>query len=166
MDTEQYKKKILPLRSKLFNYAHKLLNNTEEAEDIVQETLLKLWYNRENLERHQNISGLCMLITKNLCLNKLNESNRNSVSIENHGETFADHSTPLRIVENRDEVDTILKIIDRLPPLQQLVLRMRHLEDYETEEIAEITGASEESVRMNLSRARRKVKELFLKIEQ
>ena len=161
-DIEQYKQEVLPLRKKLLNYARKLLNNTEEAEDIVQEVLLKLWCNRESLGKYQNIPGVSMQITKNLCINKLNEYNRHSIPIEEHTGAFADYSTPLQKLEDRDNVDSVLKIIDHLPPLQQLILRMKHLEGYETEEIAKITGASEESVRMNLSRARRKVKELFL----
>lgn len=166
MNAEQYKKEILPLREKLLNYAKKLLSDTEEAEDIVQEVLLKLWYIREDLGKYGNIPGLSMQMTKNLCINKLNETGRNHISIETQSILFTDDSTPLQKLEERDKVDNVLKIIDRLPPLQQLILRMKHLEEYETEEIAEITGTSVESVRMNLSRARRKVKELFLKTER
>ena len=166
MESEQYKKEILPIRNKLFSYALKLLNNTVEAEDIVQETLLKLWYNRNNLGEYRNIPGLAMQITKNLCINKLNEISRNHISLDSHTISIVEHTTPLKILEEQDKMENILKIIDQLPPLQQLIIRMKHLEGYENKEIAEITGSSEESVRMNISRGRQKIKELFLKIGQ
>lgn len=46
MEQEQFKKEILPLREKLFLYARRLLDNPEDAEDVMQEVFLKLWYMR------------------------------------------------------------------------------------------------------------------------
>ncbi|MCD8185461.1 MAG: sigma-70 region 4 domain-containing protein [Rikenellaceae bacterium] len=59
-----------------------------------------------------------------------------------------------------------MRIVDALPELQQAVLRMRHIDELEVQEIAQLTGSNPEAVRMNLSRARRKVKEIFLKSER
>jgi len=67
MNTEQYKKEILPLRNKLFNYANKLLNDMEEAEDIVQEVLLKLWHNRDNNAFMMNKDAKRVIKTKLVC---------------------------------------------------------------------------------------------------
>ena len=50
MEQEQFKKEILPLREKLFLYARRLLDNPEDAEDIMQEVFLKLWYMRGELD--------------------------------------------------------------------------------------------------------------------
>ena len=54
--------------------------------------------------------------------------------------------------------------MEQLPGLQQTILRMKHVDGFEVKEIAELTGSSPEAVRVNLSRARKKVKELFLKM--
>lgn len=165
MEAEQYKNTFFPLRDNLVQYAKKLLNNSEEAEDVVQEVLLKLWFIRNKLKNYDNLPGLAMTMTKNLCINKLNDIRNREISIDNYLISFPDNQTPLQKLEEKDSMEAVLKIVDQLPSLQKLILRMKHLEGYETEEIALITGSSIESVRMNLSRARKKVKELFLEIK-
>ena len=55
MEQEQFKKEILPLREKLFLYARRLLDNPEDAEDIMQEVFLKLWYMRGDMPEEKDI---------------------------------------------------------------------------------------------------------------
>ena len=55
MEQEQFKKEILPLREKLFLYARRLLDNPEDAEDVMQEVFLKLWYMRGELDYYNNV---------------------------------------------------------------------------------------------------------------
>jgi RNA polymerase sigma-70 factor (ECF subfamily) len=74
--------------------------------------------------------------------------------------------TPYAQLEQKDDVEQVMKIINRLPELQQTILRMRHIEGFEIDEIAAITGSTNEAIRMNLSRARKKVKEFFEKIQR
>ena len=57
----------------------------------------------------------------------------------------------------------LMEMIARLPDLQQAVLRMKHVEGFEVEEIAQLTGTNPVAVRTNLSRARKKIREQFLK---
>ena len=71
MEQEQFKKEILPLREKLFLYARRLLDNPEDAEDIMQEVFLKLWYMRGELDYYNNVMALSVQITKHLCLNRM-----------------------------------------------------------------------------------------------
>jgi RNA polymerase sigma-70 factor (ECF subfamily) len=66
-------------------------------------------------------------------------------------------------LEQKDSVAHVIRIIDQLPGLQQAVLRMKHIDGLEIDEIAAITGSAPEAIRMNLSRARKKVKEIFFK---
>jgi RNA polymerase sigma-70 factor (ECF subfamily) len=74
--------------------------------------------------------------------------------------------SPLQMLEQQDENALFMRIIEQLPFLQQSVVRMKHINGLETEEIAEITGCSQEAVRMNLSRARKKIKELYFSINK
>ena len=71
MEQEQFKKEILPLREKLFLYARRLLDNPEDAEDVMQEVFLKLWYMRGELDYYNNVMALSVQITKHLCLNRM-----------------------------------------------------------------------------------------------
>ena len=164
MEQEQFKQEVLPLRKQLLVYAQRFLGNPEEAEDVIQEVLLKLWYMRENLAKYESIPALSMQLIKNLCLNRIKALSRKQEELDN---VFIESEmpSPYTQLEQKDSVAHVMKIIDRLPDLQQTVLRMRHIDGFEIDEIAEITGSKPESVRMNLSRARKKVKELFLKMQ-
>ena len=163
MQQEQFRQEIVPLRGQLLTLAGRLLGDPDEAEDTVQETFLKLWHMREQLAEVRNIPGLAVRITQNSCLNRIKVRQR----IWDKGtDPPADTADPHRRLEARDSLDRTMRIIDTLPDLQQAILRMKHLDGLEVEEIAALTGGTPESVRMNLSRARRRVKEIFMKTEQ
>jgi RNA polymerase sigma-70 factor (ECF subfamily) len=160
MEQEQFKKEILPLRDRLMSYAQRLLGNKDDAEDIVQEVLLKLWFMRNDLERYDRISALSLTITKHLSLNLLKKNEREYEALDEN--TEADDLSPYTSLEQKDESEQLLKMINRLPDLQQSILRMKHIDELETNEIASLTGSTPEAVRMNLSRARKKVRDWLL----
>jgi RNA polymerase sigma-70 factor (ECF subfamily) len=162
MDLELFKKDIVPLRQKLFSLAMKLMGNEADAEDLVQETFLKLWNIREQLQALDNVDAFAVQITKNACIDRI-RTRKSTVEIAGlYLETNG--GTPYSNLEKANSIDIVRKIIENLPGLQRLIIRMRDMEDYDLREIAEITGTQESSVRVNLSRARKKVKEEFLKI--
>jgi RNA polymerase sigma-70 factor (ECF subfamily) len=160
MEQEQFKKEILPLRDRLLSYAQRLLGNKDDAEDVVQEVLFKLWFMRNELDRYDHIPALALTITKHLSLNQLKKNEREYDSLDENIE--ADSLSPYAGLEQKDELEQLLKIVSRLPDLQQSVLRMKHIDGLETDEIAALTGSSPEAVRMNLSRARKKVRDWLL----
>lgn len=163
MVQEQFKREVLPLRGQLLIYAQRLLGDEADAEDIVQEVYLKLWYMRNELQSYHSIKALSIHITKNLCLNRIKRY-RDRV-----GETLDgllvlnEEPEPDVALEQKEHLEQVMRIIDGLPDLQQTILRMKHVDGFEVEEIAELTGSNPESVRMNLSRARKKIREQFFK---
>jgi len=70
---------------------------------------------------------------------------------------------PLEQIEANDNTKLLIQIIDQLPDLQRMIIRLKDIEGYEINDIATLTHASPDAIRMNLSRARKKVKELFIK---
>ena len=167
MQQEQFKKEVLPLRDKLLLYAQRILGDAEEAEDIIQEVYLKLWSMRGDLQSYNSIAALSMHITKNLCINRINSSsfrNRSSESLDGIS-ILNEEPEPDVQLEQKDNVEHIMRIIDMLPGLQQTILRMKHIEGFEVEEIAGLTGSNQDAVRVNLSRARKKVRDEFFKIQ-
>lgn len=165
MQQEQFKKEIVPLRGQLMTVAARMLKNTDDAEDVVQETLLKLWTMRERLPEIQNITALSVQITKNACLNKIKVQKRQTEKIV-ESTLISGTANPHTQLEESDSLQRTMRIIEGLPDTQQAILRMRHIEGLEMEEIAELTGSTPEAIRMNLSRARRRVKEIFFKTEK
>jgi RNA polymerase sigma-70 factor (ECF subfamily) len=164
MEQEQFKQEVLPLRAQLLSYAQRLLDNLEDAEDVIQEVFLKLWYMHDELGNYNSVPALSIQITKRLCLNRIKARQRRQEGFESVN-PVNDSSTPETQLEQKDSVMQVMQIIGQLPGLQQTILRMRHIDGIEVEEIARLTGSTPEAVRMNLSRARKKVKETFFKMQ-
>jgi len=165
MDKDIFIKEVLPLREKLMSYARKFLKEENDVEDIVQEVFIKLWSIRGDLYKYNSVYALSVQITKHLSLNRLQVIQRNRQRLEDTSYEPSDNSTPHIHLENKDNMEQVIRIIDQLPNLQQAILKMKHIEGMEVKEIAEITGSSHDAVLMNLSRARKRVKELFFKQE-
>ena len=162
MQIEFFKLNIIPLRQKLFITAFRLMQNEEDAEDAVQETLLRLWNMREQLDAVVNPGAFAMQTTKNICIDRL-RAQKDQVNAEDF--LFgSDSETPYLQAERNDTVAIVRQIIEQLPELQKLIIRMRDIEGYELQEIADITQTQVSAVSMNLSRARKKVREELVRI--
>jgi RNA polymerase sigma-70 factor (ECF subfamily) len=164
MEQEQFKQEVLPLRAQLLFYAQRLVGDLEDAEDVIQEVFLKLWYMRNELGDYTSVPALSVQITKRLCLNHIKVRQRRQEGLDTIN-PVSNLPTPDARMEQKDSVAQVMRIIDCLPCLQQTILRMRHIDGMEVEDIAELTGSTPEAVRMNLSRARKKVKETFFKMQ-
>jgi len=162
MSQERFKAEILPIRDKLFHIAQKILVEEEEAEDAVQEVLLKLWHTRDSLDKYESPAAFATTVTKNHCLDRLKVKNRQE-SLDETYSARAGTDNPYLQLERKNTEEVIRKIIEGLPQLQQAIIRMKDMEEYEVEEIAEITGTKVEAVRVNLSRARKKIREEYIK---
>lgn len=166
MELKQFKITVLPLRDKLLNYARKLTESPDDAEDAVQEVLLKLWNKRLELEQYRSIEAFAMTMTHNLCMDQWRTRHTADVPLEHVQDTDSSSRSPERLLEIKDEIRLMHEIISSLPTLQRTIMRMKDIEEYETEEIADITGCNPEAIRSNLSRARKKVREVYLKTIQ
>jgi RNA polymerase sigma factor (sigma-70 family) len=162
MSQERFKAEILPLREKLFHIAQRILVEEQEAEDAVQEVLLKLWYTRDLLGNYESPAAYATTVTKNHCLDRLKVKNRQEPLDDSYFGLVATEN-PYLLLERKNTNEILRKIIERLPPLQQATIKMKDIEEFEVEEIAEITGTTVDAVRVNLSRARKKVREEYIK---
>ena len=165
MELKEFKITVLPLRAKLFNYARKLTDEPEDAEDAVQEVLLKLWNKRLELEQYRSIEAFAMTLTHNICIDMWRCKRNDTLSLD-IVQAASPTGTPERLLEIKDEIHLMHEIIDSLPNLQRTIMRMKDIEGYETDEIAEITGCGPEAIRSNLSRARKKVRDVYLRTIQ
>jgi RNA polymerase sigma factor (sigma-70 family) len=71
MDLQAFKQKVLPVQGRLFRLAKLFLRNREEAEDALQEVLMRLWTKRQQLDSYNSVEALAVQMTRNLCLDKL-----------------------------------------------------------------------------------------------
>lgn len=159
MDVEIFKKEFLPCHQQLYRIAYRLLEDESNAEDMVQETYIKLWNKREELESVDNKRSFAFVIIRNLCLDYLRKV-KDRLPISNDT-PIPETESLSKTIEDRDTVECIKKLIERLPEQQRLVMKFKHWDDYSDEEIEKITGLSAINIRVTLSRARKTIKEQF-----
>ena len=159
MNTKQFNSKILELADSLYRLAKSILQDEYAAQDAVQDLNLKLWEKRNDLEKIENITGFVLRSMRNLCLDKLRMEHKNDELSVNIEYNEADPHTQL---EKKDMATRATILTNRLPELQRTIMRMRDVEGMEFDEIAEITLLTENAVRVNLSRARQKIREQLL----
>ncbi|MTK52490.1 RNA polymerase sigma factor [Paludibacter sp.] len=163
MDLQQFEIKILPLKNKIYRLAKALLNNTNEAEDAVQDIYLKLWSSRKELEKAENITALTLQIARNHCIDRIRSRNRVQFSdLIDNDESFSSEPSPYEQTEQKDLVKNIKQLISELPEQQRIVIHLRDVEGLEMDEIAAITGMTENAIKVYLSRARQSIRKSFL----
>lgn len=152
MTQEEFKEEAQRLRPRLMLTARRYLGD-DDAEDTVQDALLRLWQMVGELRKP--FDALALRLTRNLCIDKVRRK-KPTVMLTDSGETDQ--------AENDDErIERMMAVVSTLPDLQQTVLRLRHLEGMEMNEIADLIGSSEVAIRKALSRARQAVKQKYLK---
>ena len=154
MTTEAFQQQAGELRKQLVSIAHKYMGNTDEAEDIAQDAIVKLWLMREQLTLP--IAGMASIVTRNLCIDALRKKHQ-TIDIAQLPDE-ADFS------DDGEQIEQLLKVIDSLPSTQRTILRMRHLQGMEMREIALVLGSTEVAVRKTLSRARKVVRNRLIAI--
>ena len=153
---------VAPFKDKVFRLARRLLISVEEAEDVTQEMLMRLWNKKENLHEYNSVEAFAMTMTKNYCLDQLKSKRVSNLKIEKAD--FADDSGDLeRQIEYNDSLNWVEKIVEQLPIQQKLILQMRDIEQYDFEKIAQILDMNETAIRVALSRARKTIREAMLK---
>jgi RNA polymerase sigma-70 factor (ECF subfamily) len=162
MTVETFKIEVLPMKHKLFRLANRMMTNVPEAEDIVQEVFLRLWTRKDRLNEYKSIEAFAMTITKNLCLDKLKSKGYKTNELtERHEQQTTE--TPYQKMEINDSYQKVKKFIDTLPEQQRMIIHLRDIEGYEYEEISEVMNISVNTIRVNLSRARKIVREKLVK---
>ena len=140
---------VKAVRPTLLSVARGILGSDEEAEDVVQDAMLRLWQLRD--EPICNVRGFARVVVRNLSLSKVRQR-RVTVDIANDNESES---------ARNEQIDRMMELVDALPTMQQTVLRMRHMQEMTMADIASLIGTSEAAVRQSLSRARRSIIEQF-----
>ena len=139
-----------------------MLNNTQEAEDNVQEVFIKLWKLRKTLHQYNNIGGFAMTMNKNMCYDKLRSKKNDAVSIDSIQIANSEEDV-VKKMDNKSMIGHIEKVVEELPEQQKMIFQLRDVEGYEYEDISETLSLSINTVRVNLSRARKRIKESLQK---
>ncbi len=157
---------VLPFKNKLYRYALRIAGNTFEAEDIVQEVLIKIWKKKEQFLSIDNKEAWCMTITRNLAIDKKRARKMKISSIDDYHHIGDRESTPSEALEMSETMKTIMSHIDALPERQKSVVHLRDVEGFTYKEISEMTSLSVDQVKVTLHRARKTLREKLRNIRK
>jgi len=158
----KFKAALLPIRDKLFRLALSITDNKEDAEDIVQDVLLHVWQ-KEDWEQIENIEAYCFRSTRNRALDIIALKDNRAEALPEDFDYPAQDDFAGKI-EMQEQIDRIESLLSFLPEKQQTIFRLREIEELSYKEIASILNITEEQVKINLFRVRRKIKEYADKI--
>ncbi|MCL2150807.1 MAG: sigma-70 family RNA polymerase sigma factor [Coriobacteriia bacterium] len=146
---DEFEDIMLRQESRLLRAALAVLGNRAEAEDVVQEAFVRLWLKAPQFDSEQHQAAWLMKVTVNLCRSRLR---------------LHWWSRTVSLLDDypaADDEQQLLEQIAKLPARYRLVLHLHYYEGYSSPEIAQITGQAESTVRQQLTRARRLLKDVL-----
>lgn len=166
MSSISFQNDILPLKNQLYRLALRITLDTAEAEDIVQETLIKVWNLRDNWQKIDNIEAFCFTICRNMALDSIKRSGSKNESLDEAPVERADNTNnPSQQAIENDHVNIVRHIVDSLPEKQRTCIQLRDFEGKSYKDIAKIMDITEEQVKINIHRGRQTIKQRFLSLD-
>ncbi|HNT92757.1 MAG: RNA polymerase sigma factor [Bacteroidales bacterium] len=160
MTPEEFRKEILPEGRRLYAFAYRFLNNREEAEDAVQEVMMKLWSRRNDKSRYASTAAWCTTVTRNYCIDILRRKNRLRLeSLSEAAGVSAAQRGDEGTGDEREAAGVVSAIVRRMKEPGRSAIILRDMEGYSYEEAAEAMGTNVAALRTLISRARKQIRE-------
>lgn len=151
---------ILPLKNRLYRLALCITANHQEAEDIVQDTMLKVWSRRDSLDMVESIEAYALTICRNIALDHMKRHGAMNLSLDDMPLDRADErEDTLKNLSVKNNIERIKRLMDTMPEKQRTCMQLRDFEGKTYKEIAAVLDISEEQVKINIFRARKCIKE-------
>jgi RNA polymerase sigma-70 factor (ECF subfamily) len=115
------------------------------------------------MENIRNVEAFAMTMTRNLCLDKLKKKRVLSLDDDSNMYEGTSESDPLKEIQENDAITLVNQIINTLPEQQRMIIQLRDIEGYSSDEVADILDINQNTLRVNLSRARQKIRENLVK---
>ena len=162
-----FRNDVLPMKNKLFRLALRITLNREEAEDVVQDTLIKIWNSRDRWQQLDSIEAYSLTIVRNLSLDRIKKMENQNDSLEEEKTERPDASSnPSERMIQKEKLDIVKRMIDELPEKQRCCMQLRDIEGNPYKDIAHILGITEEQVKVNIFRARQTIKQRFQQFDR
>jgi RNA polymerase sigma factor (sigma-70 family) len=167
MSRDDFNEYVRQLNRSLYGYAFRILLNREEAEDAVQEIFIKLWKMGKKLDEYKSIQALSTTMIRNYCIDQLRKQKHifhdQNYALEQNSITS---QSPHEQMERQESDIIVRNIIESLPELYKVIIKLHDVEGFSYEEIAEKTGQNINTLRVTLSRARGLVKDEYKKYHE
>ncbi|MBK8516287.1 MAG: RNA polymerase sigma factor [Saprospiraceae bacterium] len=153
----------LPFKDKLYRFALNIVGNSFDAEDIMQELMIKIWNRIDQFNEIDNKEAWCMTVTRNMAIDKTRSKKYNVHDIDGFHHISDGSETVDKIMEKDERFGSIMQLVNQLPYKQREIIHLRDVEGYSYQEIADMTESSLDFVKVSLHRARKTLKEQLLK---
>lgn len=161
-----FRNDVLPLKNILYRLALRITLNSAEAEDIVQDTLIKVWNKRDSWSEIESIEAFSITVCRNLALDRISKHDNQNASLDEQGIDRQDTTyDPYERTQQRNKVELVRQIIDSLPVKQRECIQLRDFEGKAYKEIASLLNITEEQVKVNIFRARQAIKQRFTQLD-
>ena len=154
------KRDILPLKNIMYRLALRITLNSQEAEDVVQDVIIKLWKMREQLEGVDNLEAYTLRMVRNLALDRQRMKVNQTENID--GMDFLSSSSVEASIETEERISNIRQAMERLPEKQRIAMQLRDFEGLSYKEISNIMEITEDQVKVNIFRARQAIRQLIV----
>jgi RNA polymerase sigma-70 factor (ECF subfamily) len=160
-----FRRDLLPLKDKLYRLALRITMNTAEAEDVVEDTLLRAWSKRDELAGYDSPEAFCLTVARNLALDRSERMDARTDELDPELHAEADSHNPQDDLARDEQLQLIHRLMNQLPERQRTVMQLRDVEEMSYKEIAQALQMTEEQVKVTLFRARQAIKKQYLKID-
>ena len=164
MNKFSFQDDVLPLKDKLFRLALRITLNAAEAEDIVQETLIRVWQHRDEWDEVRSMEAYSLTICRRLALNEASRAGHGNVTLDEHTDAPTTH-TPFEQLAQREQVELVGRLMDSLPEVQRSIMLLRDVEGLSYQQIATTLSLDENQVKVYLHRARQRIRHLIEETE-
>jgi len=151
MTTTEYNKCVELFSDNIFRFALKSVRDVNTANDIVQDTYMRLWQHVSDVD-FDRVKSYLFRISHNLMIDHFRKNKRNAdfETVDQNKYSFLDEYSDLK--------EQLEKAINTLPQIQKTVLMLRDFEGYAYDEIGEITGLTKAQVKVYIYRGRKNLK--------
>ena len=160
-DDKVFNELVCSYQAMLTAVAYRILRDKSLAEDVVQETLLKLYYNLESLDEEIIASWLYRVCSNQAIQVFRKRKRKDEIMDKIQDSAGGEVDTPLDSLEKEEDAKKVWKAVCALPPKQHIVLVMRHYEGRSMAEIAQYTESAIGTVKANLHSALKNLKNLL-----
>ena len=159
MEASEFKRLFLPCSNKLYLVAWRLTHNRQEAEGLVQETMLKLWTQSNKLHELNNSEAFSVRTLHNIFIDQNRKKHLAETDSPPEEMTLkANECDASEMMQQKETGVIVTRLIAKLPKQQRDIITLKDIDDFSYEEIAQQTGLSMINIRVHLSRARKQIR--------
>ena len=166
MNAEEFKQRFMPYHRMLYRVAFGLTGNQQDAEDLLQDTFMRMWQKRELLTSEHVNEAYLIIMMRNLNLDRSRVKTPDTSIPLDSISLPSDQNRPDDKAERRNEAFLMKELIEHLPQKEKDIIRMYLLEELSYEEMEACTGMKQGNLRQIVLRTRNKLKKQFTKIAQ